>query len=242
MVGGIYGLRAMPWDHLLGQGSDYVAINGLPPFRALAVSGRLSSGTVPFIGIEPPDENATDRRVRAHAVTADLCGALFGEETRPGVLPIAYFSGFRCPFCRTLERDLDEILADNPDTIRLVQHELPIFGPPSELAARASVAAARQGMQQPLRRRLIRTSLVADERSVFALAEIVGLYIDKLERDMTSPSVQAELDRTRALADVFGFFGTPGLVIGRTVVFGSVSGSLLRRIVADEQSMAPLNC
>jgi 2-hydroxychromene-2-carboxylate isomerase len=119
---------------------------------------------------------------------------------------------------------------------------LPIFGPPSELAARASVAAALQGLQQPLRRRLMRTSIVADERSVLAVATTVGLDTARLLRDMKSASVQAELDRTRALADVFGFIGTPGLVIGRTVVYGSLTATLLRRIIADEQSMVPLNC
>ncbi len=80
-----------------------------------------------------------------------------------GVVPIAYFSEFRCPYCRALERDLDTLLAEFPASFRLVQHELPIFGPPSELAARASVAAARQGKQQELRRRFMRTPLVAEE-------------------------------------------------------------------------------
>lgn len=242
LVGVIYGLRAVPWDLLPGRGPDYVAIDGLAPFRTLDAGGQLSGGSVAFVGIELPEDGATERRARAQAVRSDLCRALFGQDAVPEVVPIAYFSEFRCPVCRALERDLDVVLAANPVTLRLVQHELPIFGPPSELAARASVAAARQGLQQPLRRRLMRTSLVADERSVLAAAATVGLDTDRLQRDMKSASVQAELDRTRALADVFGFIGTPGLVIGRTVVYGSLAASLLRRIVADEQSMVPLTC
>ena len=59
---------------------------------------------------------------------------------------------------------------------------------------------------------------------------------------MKSPEVQAELDQTRALADVFGFIGTPGLVSGRTVMTGAVPASLLRRIIADERSLAPVAC
>lgn len=240
IVGAIYGLRALPWNQLLGHRLDYAAIEGVPPFRTLEAGGLASTVSAAFIGLDPPDGTAEVRRARADAVRADLCGALFGADVLPGTVPIAYFSEFRCPNCRALERDLDPILAANPDTLRLVQHELPIFGPPSELAARASVAAALQGLQQPLRRRLMRSSLVADERSILAVAATVGLDTAQLAHDMNSPKVQAKLDQTRALADVFGFFGTPGLVIGRTVLTGAVPASLLRRVVADELSVAPL--
>ena len=238
----IYGLRAVPWDRFPGRGLKYTAIDGLPPFRTLDTGGQVSAGTVAFIGLDPADRDAAPRRARAEAIKADLCGALFGADVPPEVVPIAYFSEFRCPYCRVLERDLDEILSANPETLRLVQHELPIFGPPSELAARASVAAARQGLQQPLRQRFMRTSLVADAGSVLAVAAAAGLDTLRLARDMNAPEVQAELDRTRALADVFGFIGTPGLVIGRTVLTGAVPASLLRRIIADERSLAPLAC
>ena len=242
IVGVIYGLRAVPWNRFPGRGMEYVAIDGLPPFRAIESGGQISSGSAAFIGLDPPDGNAATCRARAEAVKADLCNALFGADTTPNVVPIAYFSEFRCPYCRALERNLDDLLASNPKSVRLVQHELPIFGPPSELAARASVAAARQGLQQPLRRSFMRTSLVADESSVLAVAAAIGLDTEQLARDMRSPEVQAELDRTRALADVFGFVGTPGLVGGRTVITGAVPASLLQRIIADEQSMPPLRC
>lgn len=157
-------------------------------------------------------------------------------------MPIAYFSEFRCPYCRALEQDLDTLVADYPTSFRLVQHELPIFGPASELAARASVAAARQGKQQELRRRFMRTPLVAEEASVLRVATTISLDVDQLARDMASPEVQADLDRTRALADVFGFVGTPGLVIGRTVLNGAIPYTLLRRIADDERSMPTAVC
>ena len=198
IVGAIYGLRAVPWDRFPGRGPKYVAIDGLPPFRTLDTGGQVSAGSSAFIGLGPADGDAEPRRARAEAIKADLCGALFGAVVLPEQVPIAYFSEFRCPFCRALKRDLDDILAANSETLRLVQHELPIFGPPSQLAARASVAAARQGLQPPLRRRFMRTSLVADERSVLAVAAAAGLDTERLARDMNSPEVQAELDRTRA--------------------------------------------
>ena len=79
--------------------------------------------------------------------------------------------------------------------------------------------------------------LVAEEASVLRVAADIGLDVDRLARDMASPDVQADLDRTRALADIFGFVGTPGLVVGRTVLNGAIPYTLLRRIAEDESSI-----
>ncbi len=240
IVAVIQAVRTRPWEQLFGRRPEYVALDGLPPFRRLAGDGgQVSAASAALIGLDPPDDRVLARRARAKAVRAELCDALFGPDIPPGAVPIAYFSEFRCPYCRALERELEPILAENPGALHLVQHELPIFGPQSELAARASVAAARQGLQQALRRRFMRGPLVADEGSILAVAARVGIDVDQLARDMNGPDVQASLDRTRALADVFGFIGTPALVIGRTVLEGAVPEPLLRRVVADEMALAP---
>ena len=237
IVAVIYGLRALPWEQLTGRGLAYVEIADVPPFRRLKSEGQTSSASFALIGLDGPSDDAEVRRARMEAMRADPCPALFGTDLPADVIPIAYFGEFRCPFCRTLERDLDKLLADRGDAYRLVQHELPIFGPASELAARASVAAARQGRQQDLRRRFMRTPLVADTSSVLSVASGLGLDVEQLAKDMASPEIQAELDQTRALADLFGFIGTPGLVIGRTVLNGAIPVSVLRQVAEDEETL-----
>lgn len=232
----IYGLRALPWDRLPGRGLRFVDLPDLPPFRRLEEQGQTSGATAALIGLDAPPDDADQRRALADSLRAELCTALFGPALPKETVPIAYFSEFQCPYCRALERDLDSLLAEDTASFRLIQHELPIFGPASELAARASVAAARQGKQQELRRRFMRTPLVAEPASVLRAAIDIGLDVDQLARDMASPDVQADLDRTRALADIFGFIGTPGVVIGRTILNGAISYALLRRIAEDEKS------
>lgn len=238
----IYGLRAVPWGQMFGRGPQYVEIEDLPPFRRLAELGPTSAFPPALAGLDAADGDADLRRERADAVRNELCSALFGVDGPAGIIPVAYFSDFQCPYCRVLERDLGALLADDPTSFRLVQHELPIFGAASELAARASVAAARQGKQQDLRRRFMRLPLVADDTSVLQTAADIGIDADRLARDMTSSDVQGELDRSRALADVFGFIGTPGLVIGTTVLNGAVPASLLKSIMEDEKSLGPPRC
>ncbi|MAS07615.1 MAG: hypothetical protein CL534_23380 [Ahrensia sp.] len=242
IVAAIYGARAVPWGRFFGSAPDFVAMEGLPPFRTLAVGGSVSAGSPALIGLDQPGEDAAARHARADAARADLCTALFGPGPRDGAVPVAYFSEYRCPYCRALEADLDAIRAADPEGMRLVLHELPIFGPSSELVARASVAAGRQGLQEPFRRAMMRTPIVAEPASIAAVAQSVGVDTDRLARDMASDDVQADLDRSRALADVFGFRGTPGLVIGRTVLNGAVDRHLIERILDDERNQPPLAC
>lgn len=242
IVAAIYGARAVPWGRFFGSAPDFVAMEGLPPFRTLAVGDASSAGSPALIGLDEPGDDAATRHARAEAVRANLCASLFGNMPTDGRVPVAYFSEYRCPYCRALETELDAVRAADPDGMRLVLHELPIFGPPSELVARASVAASRQGLQEPFRRAMMRAPIVADPASVAAVAESVGVDMDRLAREMASDAVQAELDRSRALADVFGFRGTPGLVIGRTVLNGAVDRHLIERIIEDERNQPPLVC
>lgn len=54
----------------------------------------------------------------------------------------------------------------------------------------------------------------------------MGLDVDRLARDMSSPAVQADPDRTGALADIFG----------------AIPEALLRQIAEDEASTPDTVC
>lgn len=92
----IYGLRVLPWDRLPGRGPRYVDLPDLPPFRRLEEDGQTSGATVALIGLDAPTDDADQRRARADALRADLCPALFGPAVPTEIVPIAYFSEFRC--------------------------------------------------------------------------------------------------------------------------------------------------
>lgn len=237
-VGAVYGLRAIPWPR--GAAPEaYRPIPGLSPFRRPA--GSAATPGAILSGVEPPSPEAAARQALADRLRADPCRATFGDGLAPGVLPLAYFSDIQCPHCRALERHLEEILAADPG-LRLVPHEWPVFGPVSELAARALVAAERQDGEAALRRRLTRMPPGADAATMARLAESAGLDGARLLDDMARPEVQARLDHSAALAHLFGFSGTPGLVIGRTVLDGAVPPDRLRALIAAERGLPPLAC
>src|SRR3546814_5141908 len=58
----------------------------------------------------------------------------------------------------------------------------------------------------------------ADESSVLAVAEDVGLDVERLKSDMKDPEIQAAIDRNLALAEALRITGTPGFVVGKRIL------------------------
>ncbi len=222
------------WPTKLG----YKDIAGLSPFRELTTAGTLSTANALLTGLDGPTPADPAQQARIAAVRADPCNALFGPPTDPR-LPIAFFSDFNCPNCRVLEAVLTRYDADSPGTIRIIHHELPLLGADSVTASKAVLAADRQGGYTIMRNRLLRARLVTDATLVMAIANSVGLDGPRLVADMQSPDLDAALDQSRAIAAVFGFYGTPSTVIGRTVFLGTLSEVDVRQIIAEELAKSP---
>lgn len=204
-------------------------------FRALPLS-NLSQGLDPLVGLEP----AQVHEIAPDQVTGRLCDALFGMDRVPeGVVPIASFSDYACPFCRVLTPRLHELEATSAGAVRVKWHELPILGPASADGARAALAAAQQGRYADAHARLIRAAFQPTEAYLRVMAEDLGLDADLLLADMESPAIRAALTDSRALAQLFGMVGTPALVVGRTLVQGEISARNLSRLIEIEKAAGP---
>lgn len=220
----------------------YRDLSGFAPFRELVSDGGISATSLAFAGLQDdPSLDAAQIERRMAEVRAEPCAALFGRLATADIVPMAYFSDFNCPICRVLEGELDAVLAGDP-SVRLVRHELPLLGDASLSAAKAVLAADRQGGYEALKARLLRAGLITDAPYLRAIAGPLGLDADRLLADMDSPQVADRLLTSRALGRVFGFVGTPALVIGRTAILGSVSAGTIRQVVRDERATPMLEC
>lgn len=196
-------------------------------------AGPVSPAGALFVGLDGGAPDAL-RSTRA-AVAADLCAALF-DATAAGTVPVAYFYDYQCPICRRLSPRLRDLAG-----VTLTWHDLAGLGPASEVAARAAIAARAQGAFDVFHDRMMRAAFQPNEGYVTALAESIGIDAQRLLADMQSRAVTERLNRSRAVADAFGLPGTPGLVIGRTLVIGDLDDGKLRRLVAIEAA-APGRC
>jgi len=214
---------------------DFRPLRSASGFRSLD-GGAVSAASDPFVGLAAPaDDPGTPPIGRAA-----LCGALFGDDpVRGGTVPVAYFTDYNCPYCARLSTRLRDREAAG---LRLVWHELPLLGAGSEAAARAALAAARQGAYAEFHTRLMRAAFQPTEAYVADLARGLGLDPDRLLADMESTEVRRRLTDSRRVASRLGIGATPTLVVGRTVVTGLVSDRRLDALLALERDEGPLPC
>lgn len=149
-----------------------------------------------------------------------------------GDVTIVEFFDYRCPYCRQVDPLLRKLTEDDPK-VRIVQKQLPILGPTSILAARAALAAKKQGKQPQLHDALITLKPDFDEAKILTTAQSLGLDTAKLKADMASPDVEAEIVRSERLAKDLHLSGTPAFVVGSVLLPGATNLETLKSMVDD---------
>ena len=127
-------------------------------------------------------------------------------------------------------------LLETDSKVRIVWKEYPILGPVSRFAARAAMAAGRQGRYYDFHVGVMSRRGQLTEAGVIGVAEKLGLNIEQLRRDMKDPAIEKYLQETVRLAKTLGIRGTPAFVIGDTLVPGAIDGARMKEIVAETRS------
>jgi protein-disulfide isomerase len=153
-----------------------------------------------------------------------------------GDVAVVEFFDYRCPYCKAMATNKFIELLEQDGDVRIVMKEWPILGPDSEFAARAALAAHRQGKYRELHMALFAFKGKVTQSDVLAIAEDQGLDMDRLKANMNSPEVSKELDEVRELAKAIGVNGTPAFVIDDQLIPGAVDMSeIMNRIAAARQ-------
>jgi len=148
-----------------------------------------------------------------------------------GDVTLVEFFDYRCPYCKQVQPRLKELLAGDHQ-LRIAYKEFPILGSVSVAAARAALAAHRQSKYEAFHDAMMATSGQITDDTVYQVAGAVGLDVDRLKRDMSSPQIDAALKANHALAEALDITGTPGFVIGDQIVPGAIELSSLKDLVA----------
>ncbi len=197
----------------------------VPSFRSLARSEQ-SVPFDPFVGLDGAEDVIPEVEV------SDLDGSIFYNRNDPRNVQLAYFSDLYCPYCRVLSQRV--IALQSELEIDISWHETPIFGDASVRAAKGQVAAGRQGAYEVFHKSLVRTPVQVTDEFLLQRAGTLGLDIAQFQEDYESDETLTALGRSRAIANRFGFIGTPVLIVGRTVVEGQISQTNLRQLIALE--------
>ena len=207
-------------------------------FRELVIENAATRSDAMPMSTETARVGAT---VRARKnLGEDVCRTLFRDPASPATggdsakVVLVEFFDYRCPYCKTLAGTIRRLERERP--VRIVYKEWPILGEASTLAARAALAAARQGKYREFHRSLMQSGFVPTTAYIDALAAELGMDRSRLHADMNGSEVTLAISRTAALAAALGLVGTPSLVVGRTMVHGAVSGAQLESLIALEAS------
>lgn len=151
-----------------------------------------------------------------------------------GDITIVAFLDYNCGYCRS-NLPFVKALAAKDKMIRVIYKDLPVLGPNSDVAARAAVAARRQGKYSEFQDALFRSN-GAGAATVRSVAATLGMDYAALSKDMADPKVRSAIERTHTLADALGIDGTPAYIIGTQLIPGAVDAATLDQIVAEERA------
>jgi protein-disulfide isomerase len=105
-------------------------------------------------------------------------------------------------------------------------------------AAKAALAANKQGKYVAFHRALYELRGPVDESKVLGLAKVAGLDVDRLKVDMQDPDISARLAKNIELAQTLGITGTPGFAIGDKVFNGATDLKWLQAMIAEARRLS----
>ncbi len=132
-----------------------------------------------------------------------------------GKVTVVEFFDYQCSHCVNMAPVIEEIIKANPD-VRIVFKDLPIRGPMSEFAAKAAIAASKQGKYYPFSHSLLTTNLSLTQDNVYEIAKNSGVDVTQLKKDIQNNNTTKQLRSNAAVAQAFNVNGTPAFFIGKT--------------------------
>lgn len=125
---------------------------------------------------------------------------------------ILEFFDYACPFCKAVEPRVEAFLRSDK-RVKLVVKEYPILTPESLVAAKASLAAMKQGKYRQFHQALMMFKGQLREPVIFDTAKDVGLDVNRLRKDMQSPEIADEIIGNFNLARAIRAFDTPTFIV-----------------------------
>ena len=148
-----------------------------------------------------------------------------------GGVTVVEFFDYRCGYCKKAEGTMAKLITDHPE-VQFVFKEFPILGPDSLLAAKAALAAHKQGKYLNFHKTLMALSGPVTMDAIEQSAKNQGLNIEKLKTDMESPEILGMIERNRQLAQQLSVTATPTFVVDSELIQGAMEIPALEKLIA----------
>lgn len=152
-----------------------------------------------------------------------------------GDVTLVEFLDYRCGYCKRAYPTVEELVASDGN-IRYIVKEFPILGDQSTLAAQYAIAAKLVFGDADYKRvhdTLMQHDGAVTEGFLVRTSRELGLDHDAITASMGSEDVALAIGQNHALAQSLNVRGTPGFILGDTILRGFLELEQMREIVAD---------
>jgi protein-disulfide isomerase len=165
---------------------------------------------------------------------------LLGNPDAP--VTIVEFSDFQCPYCRTVEPTIKEVLDRYKDKVRFSYRDFPLkrIHPQAEQAAEASRCAGEQGKFWEYHDLLYANQAKLDQAGLTEHARTVGLDVDRFSTCLVSGKFKALIESDFQAGIRAGVSGTPAFYVNGMFLSGAQPLSAFEKIISTELTAAEL--
>ena len=145
---------------------------------------------------------------------------------------IIEFSDFQCPYCTRANDTMTQVLKAYPNDVRVAFKHLPLsFHPQAEKAAKASMAAMKQGKFWEMHDLLFSKQTELKDELYAELAAQLKLDVEKFKTDFASAEIEKSVKADAELAASHGIQGTPGFFVNGVAVKGAYPFEHFKKII-----------
>lgn len=166
---------------------------------------------------EQIDESYKNRFDASAVKNVPLDGSpVMGPENAP--ITIVEFADFECPHCAQVVPLLDKAIEERKNDVRFVFKFFPLAGHPhADIAARAGIAAWRQGKFWQMHHMLFKNQQHLEQTDLDSYAKELGLDVSRFHADLQAPETAARIAQDKKLGEDLKIGGTPSIFVnGRT--------------------------
>jgi protein-disulfide isomerase len=206
---------------------NYVAGQRMAERRQAYIDTLRSKATVEVRLEAPP----------VYRATVDTTGApIRGDANAP--ITIVEFSDFHCPFCRSVQPTLMQLLAKYPGKVRLAYKHLPLdsLHPQARRASEASWCANEQGKFWEFHDRVYAGGADASDAALARFASEASLDKKAFDECLASGKAQGPVQKDVEEGAQHGINGTPGFFVNGRFLSGNQPMSAFESIILDELS------
>ena len=198
------------------------AIKNNPKIIVEALKGETPPQETPQAAApaQPSEEEALKQQL-ADKVNVDIGNTpILGNKNAKIMLIV--FSDFQCPFSKRGADTIKALKQKYGNDLSFVHKNLPLpFHPEAAPAAKAALAAGKQGKFYEFHDKLYEKQGEIGEALYVKIAQELGLNMQKFNADRNSPEIEAQVKADGEQANKLGFNGTPGFALNGVKILGA---------------------